>query len=125
MKIYTLLFVLLLALFLVSCDNEQDDVLPEIEEEQPLATSTEDILDIFTSEVVGTSTINRFSDRIEANIETSNLVNGHVYNIDVFITNQPEQCPETPCIFRDFQSIYDQIELSVVLADGFITISPD
>lgn len=125
MKKYLSLFIFLSSLLLWSCDDTPEPMLPEMETEQPLLASTNDVLDIFTEEIIGTSTLDRYEDRVEARIETTNLIVGHAYNIMAFIANDPTGCAASPCIFTDHQQRFIEIKQTVILVDGFVATTVD
>jgi hypothetical protein len=97
---FSINFLLLIILItLISCGKSEDESMEEMEQLE--ITTTNDILNRITNEVVGTSTLVRREDGISMNFETTGLIPGHVYNIIWVIHNNPENCFDDPCSVTD------------------------
>ena len=104
MKNRNVFLLLMFFAFLISCSDSDDDSIIIIEEIDKIIT-TEDLIDIYTGEKRGTSTLTRDDGKISFKIETSNLIPGHVYQIMCGIWNKPQNCVG-PCDGPDW---YDNI----------------
>jgi hypothetical protein len=99
MKVGTNLFVAFIFLAFISCSkSEEDSMGPDPVE---TITTTNDVVDRITKEVVGISTLVRSKGQISVTFETTNLIPGHIYNLIWVIYNNPEECLEDPCTFGD------------------------
>jgi len=101
MKNLCTILSLILILFFNSCSGGGDDPIPP----GPPAnlTTTQDLIDHFTGEKRGTSTLTRIAGQISFEIETTNLIPGHVYQIICSVYNHPENCAGS-CDETDFES---------------------
>ena len=99
-----LLFFLIAAIVFASC-GEDEVISPEPSTQEPVFTSEADVKDLYSEEVVGTSTLDRFENRISVKFETSNLIKDHAYNLVVVTFDVPEECQTTPCSYNDWRKI--------------------
>ena len=97
MKNLNVFLFLMCVPFLISCGGSDDDDI--IDPTDPKFT-TEDLIDLYTDEIRGTSKLTRSAGQISFKIETSNLMPGHVYQIVCSVYNKPENCTG-PCDFND------------------------
>jgi hypothetical protein len=58
------------------------------------------MVDFISGEVLGTTRVERFEDKINVQVNTSNLIPGHVYNLFVATIDQPENCLTQPCTYE-------------------------
>jgi len=100
MKKLCAILSLISILFLNSCSGGDDPTDPITK--KPNVT-TENLIDLYTGDIRGTSILKRYANEIEFEIETSNLIPGHVYQVMCAVFNQPENC-EGPCDAVDFQT---------------------
>ncbi len=111
-----LVFLLILLPFIISCG--EDDTVDPTNNQTPLFTSTTDLKDFFSGDILGSTTIDRFEDKISINMNTSNLISGHVYNLVVITVDKPEKCQTSPCTYQDWNNLQ-----SVIRAVGFFMTS--
>lgn len=102
MKNLSVILFLMCVPFLISCDgSDSDDVV--ITNPDPIVT-TEELIDFYTGEKRGSSELTRSAGQISFEIETSNLIPGHVYQIVCSVFNKPENCTG-PCDFNDNDNV--------------------
>ncbi len=90
---------LCLAIIAVISCNSDDGTEPNL---SPLSTSTNNMVDFISGEVLGTTTVERYEDKIKFQVNTSNLIPGHVYHLIVATIDQPEYCETKPCTHEDW-----------------------
>ena len=111
--------LLLFVLTFFSCDYFDFD---GDENDNPVTSTTVDVLNIDFTEVLGTSTLRRTNNRIRVDFETSDLIEGHAYTLWWVIWNRPENCGgfPGPCTDQDL-AVADQVELELLFTgNGFI-----
>lgn len=100
MKNLSVFLTLILFPLLISCNDDSDDSGGPTGPSGPIVT-TVDLIDLYTNDKRGTSTLKRYNGYIEYEIETSNLIPGHVYQIMCAVFNKPQNCVG-PCDPEDF-----------------------
>ena len=99
MKNLSVFLLLMYVPFLISCGgSDGGDVV--ITNPDPIVTTAE-LIDLYTGEKRGSSELTRAAGQISFEIETSNLLPGHVYQIMCTIYNNPQNCAG-PCDNDDF-----------------------
>ncbi len=98
MKNLSVFLFLMLVPLLISCSDDS----PDPPDTEPISiVTTADIIDKYTNDKRGTSTLTRVDGVISYKIETSNLIPGHVYQVMCQVFNKPEKCVG-PCDAEDF-----------------------
>jgi hypothetical protein len=100
MKNLCTILSLITIVFFNSCSGSGEG--PVCDPCEPL-TTTQDLVDLYTGDKRGTSTLTRSAGQISFKIETTNLIPGHVYQVMCAVFNQPENCVG-PCDAVDFQT---------------------
>ena len=108
----------MLATLLIACSDDSTGPKP-IENNKTTAT----IFDRYSKENLGSTTLERFDNKISVKIETSNLVPGHAYILAIFTIDQPENCRSTPCGDPDWDSDREGMRIVFFKADSFIATS--
>ena len=114
----TILFLLLMA-FVFSCSSEDSDPPPPPPEG---IVTIEDLIDTHTGEKNGQSKLTRYNGRILFEIETGNLIPGHVYQVICAIFNKPENCIG-PCDVDDFNNNNEAVEAIAFVMAGKVVNS--
>ena len=97
MKNLSVILLLMFLTLLTSCSSDDPPTDPIINK----IITTEDLIDMYSGEKRGTSTLTRVDGVISFEITTSNLIPGHVYQIACTIYNNPQNCVG-PCDNDDF-----------------------
>ena len=116
MKNLSVILLLMYVPFLISCGGSSDDVVCDDCGPDSIVT-TEDLIDLYTDEKRGTSTLTRVDGVISFKIETTNLIPGHVYQVMCAIFNKPENCVG-PCDVTDFQTNNAAVEAIAFVITG-------
>jgi hypothetical protein len=94
-------------LFFNACSGSDDGPPPTPPVD--LIITTENLIDIFTDEVRGTSKLTRTPGQITFELVTTNLIPGHVYQVMCAVYNKPENCSGI-CDDIDFKSNNASVE---------------
>lgn len=112
MKNLVNLGILILIITIYSCSEDDDPII----EETGIVT-TDDLIDTHTGEINGKSTLTRYPSSISFEIETNNLIPGHVYQVMCAIFNKPENCVG-PCDRDDFDNNNTAVEATSFVMAG-------
>jgi len=76
--------------------------------------------DRFSGDVIGTTTVNRFEDKISVQVNTSNLIPSHVYNLYAVTVDRPDNCLTTPCTGQDWDNLESSIRVVFFYMTGWV-----
>jgi len=118
MKKLVKLCLSIIILITLSCSNDDDN------QNLIVDTSTADIINAISGDLVGKSILNRFENNISVNYTTSGLIPNHAYTLWWVIWNKKENCAgyPAPCADTDF-AIEDQVEVELLYATGLVADS--